>query len=224
MSEGFPFLDIIFFAMIAAFILLRLRSVLGRRTGHERRSPNPLVRRSAEEASDKVVPLPERESAKHAEVSDIGYSSVEGPLTQIKVADPSFDTDHFLAGASGAFKVVVEAFAAGDTARLRPLLSDGVYESFAKAIEERTAAGHTRETALVAIKEATILDAGLERRVAQITLKFVSEQMNVTRDADGDVIEGDPRAAATVTDIWTFERDTRSRDPNWTLVSTRNPH
>lgn len=224
MSEGFPFLDIIFFAMIAAFILLRLRSVLGRRTGHERRSLNPLAPRPTDEASDKVVPLAERESADEPGVIGVGESSVEGALTQIKLADSTFEVDQFLAGAHDAFEVVVDSFAAGDTARLRPLLSDGVYESFAGAIGERARAGHTRETTLVAVKDAAILEARLERRLAQITVKFVTEQVNVTRDADGVVVEGDPDIAGTITDIWTFERDIRSHDPNWTLVSTRSPH
>ncbi|MFQ5957804.1 MAG: Tim44/TimA family putative adaptor protein [Alphaproteobacteria bacterium] len=229
MNEGFQFLDIIFFAMIAAFILLRLRSVLGRRTGHERRPANPLARRRLEDNEDnedKVIRLPDAEApaARGDDFADVGDSALAAGLTQIKLADSSFTREDFLAGARGAFELIVGAYAAGDAKALRPLLADDVYDPFARTISERAAAGHTLETALVSMDGAEIIEAGMNGRTAFVTVRFVSHQINVTRDADGEIVEGDPHDSAEVVDIWTFGRDARSRDPNWKLVATRSPN
>ena len=120
------------------------------------------------------------------------------------------------------FSWIVEAFAKGDSKGLRPLLNDDVYGNFSAAIEARAKAGETLETALVGIKSAEILEARMQGRAAFVTVKFVSEQVNVTRNSQGEVIDGDPARVVTITDIWTFARDTRSRDPNWSLVATRS--
>ena len=226
MNDGFQFLDIIFIAMVAAFVLLRLRSVLGRRTGHERRRPNPLNRNSTETASDKVVQLADKSEQPDpaAAFADIDDSTLVAGLTQIKVADPSFDHKSFLEGAQSAFEIIVEAFAAGDAKALRPLLDDEVYEPFSRSIREREAAGHTLDTTLVSIDRAEFLEAGMNQHTAYITLRFTSRQINVTRDQDGAIVEGDQREAVEVIDIWTFERDTRARDPNWRLAATRSPN
>ena len=117
----------------------------------------------------------------------------------------------------------VGAFAAGDAKALRPLLADEVYERFAQAIRERLEGGRQLETVLVSIDDAEIVEAGMNGRLAFVTVRFVTHQINVTRDADGAVVEGDPQAAIKVTDLWTFEHNTRSRDPNWRLVATRSP-
>ena len=121
-----------------------------------------------------------------------------------------------------AFSWVVEAFAKGDTKTLRPLLNDEVYGNFVAAIENRNKAGETLETVLVGIKSADILEARREGKLAFVTVKFISEQVNITRNRAGEVIEGDPVRVVPITDIWTFARDTRSRDPNWVLVATRS--
>ncbi len=224
MSDGFPIFDIILFAMIAAFLALRLRSVLGRRTGHERRRSDPLAtaRRQQQEAPEKVVKLPKRGRAA------AGATRAETPLaaglTQIKVADPAFDERHFLKGARAAFEMIIGAFAVGDTGALRPLLSDEVYDNFNRAIKERFDNKETLETTLVGIKASEILEARMEDRMAVVTVKFVSEQVNVTRDAKGEIVDGDPAQVSEVVDIWTFARDTRARDPNWVLVATRTPN
>jgi predicted lipid-binding transport protein (Tim44 family) len=146
--------------------------------------------------------------------------SVESGVAQIRSADSSFDPRGFANGARQAFEMIVRAFAQGDTATLRPLLSDEVYEHFTTAIQDRSRARHTLETTLVAIKSSDIVDARLNGRTAEVSVKFVSEQKNVTRDESGQVIDGAPEHVATVTDIWTFARNTRASDPNWTLIGT----
>ncbi len=225
MSDGFAFFDIIFIAMVAAFLILRLRSVLGRRTGEENperwttRTPRSAPA-AAERPNDNVVRLPGRDNGDAAPAAAPAGGPLEAALTQIKVADPNFDPRGFAKGAQAAFEAIVGAFAQGDTAALRPLLADEVYDNFAAAVRERQQAKRTLETTIIAIKSCDVVEARLEGRTAFVTVKFVSEQVNVTRDADGDVVEGDPNAVATVTDVWTFSRNTRARDPNWLLTAT----
>ena len=231
MGSGFQALDIILFAMIAAFILLRLRSVLGRRTGHERRRPDPLTRDAPERADsrrgDNVVELPgpadEKADAEFggadAAVSD---DPVAAGLTQIRIADSGFDPKQFLDGARAAFEMIVQAFAAGDVKTLRNMLNDEVYDRFSGAVTDREKAGETLETTLIGIKAADIIEARVDGRTAFVTVKFTSEQVNVTRGEDGTVVDGDPNHVAEIVDIWTFARNTRARDPNWTLVETRS--
>jgi predicted lipid-binding transport protein (Tim44 family) len=233
MSEGFAYIDILFFAMVAAFIALRLRSVLGRRTGQERRRTGGFLGPSrpngatdGKSASDNVVTLPDRTGAPtetDAAIADLAEGKVKTGLTQIRLADPSFDLTSFLAGARAAFEMIVQAYAAGDKEALRPLLADDVFAGFAGAIDQRRADGHTLDTQLMAIEQAEVTDAGAHGNVARVSVRFTSEQVNVVRDADGKEIDGDPASAQEVVDIWTFERDTGSRDPNWTLVETRTP-
>jgi predicted lipid-binding transport protein (Tim44 family) len=223
------FLDIIFFALVAGFLILRLRSVLGRRTGQENRerwSPRPPARLPPADApaptADNVTPLPLPPRAPQS--SNVVLSGLEGAIGQIKAADPSFDPDQFLGGARAAFEMIVTAYAHGDTAALRPLLSDDVYENFSAAIRGRNDAKQTLETTLIGIKAAEILEARMENRTAFVTVKFMSEQVNVTRNAAGEIVEGDPNRVANVTDVWTFARNSRASDPNWALVQTSESH
>lgn len=227
MGDGIQFLDIILFAAIAAFLVLRLRSVLGRRSGNEQGPKyDPFRKRDAEEAGeDKVISLPDRgpqaETQGAGKVAEAAEGSpLEQGLTQIKMADRSFEPDSFASGAKVAFEMIITAFAGGDTKTLRPLLSNDVFEDFSGAIKTRVDNDETLESTLVGITEADIIEAELQGKTAFVTIKFVSEQINVTRDAKGEVVDGDPGGVATVTDIWTFARNTRSRDPNWTLVAT----
>ena len=232
MGSGFQFVDIIFFALVAAFIILRLRSVLGRRTGHEQRrdpfakpQPGSKVPGPAEAPAEvtqrgDVVQLPRRPGSDAAPPG----SPLAAALTQIKVADPSFDEVAFEKGARVAFEYIVTAFAAGERDKLRPLLNDEVYGNFEAAIVAREAVGQKRETTLVRIKSAEIVEARMEGQTALITAKYASEQINVTRNAQGDVVEGNPDRITEVTDIWTFARNTRSNDPNWILVATDAPN
>ncbi len=221
MSGGFQFLDILVFAMVAAFLLLRLHRVLGRRTGHERPPPEP-VADNDDSGSDTVVNLPDaRRKSERQGRGDTDLSSASG-LTQLKITDPSFSEDGFLEGARGAFEMILNAFAAGDKRQLRGLLDNDVYGQFVAEIDRRNEAGERLETTLVSIILADLVDASVAGRRASVTVKFMSEQVNVTRNADGDVIDGDPSQVATINDIWTFTRDIRSRDPNWQLAETRS--
>jgi predicted lipid-binding transport protein (Tim44 family) len=219
----FPhYADIILFAMIAAFLVLRLRSVLGRRTGNERR--RDMFIRQADEARERVVALGARRPAPPIPPpppsTDAQPASVAAGLARIHSADGGFEPAEFLEGARGAFGIIVEAFAAGDKARLRPLLSDEVFGRFAGAIDERKAAGETMETRIVSVSELDIAEAGLEGTTARVTVKLVTAQVNLLRGPDGKIVDGDPETPVEKADFWSFARDTRSPDPNWVLVAT----
>jgi len=231
--EGFQFLDIIFFAMIAAFLVFRLRNVLGRRTGHQSRPPDNMSQRRQEAEPDaNVIELPDRTAANDEpdfdDDADFEPAASDDPLARgmagIRAADPEFDPASFEEGAKAAFEAIVHAFATADTGTLRALLDDEVYENFEQAIRQRLDAAETLETTVVGIESAEIVEASMSGRNAIVTVAFVSEQVNVTRDADGAAIEGDPTQITDVTDIWTFARNTRSRDPNWKLIETRSPN
>jgi predicted lipid-binding transport protein (Tim44 family) len=226
------YLDILILAMLAAFIIFRLRSVLGRRTGHER-PPSDAFSRSLETDKkpadkksrdrDNVVSLPERDDAKEKPAKE-PTTPLEKGVAAIQAADPSFEENSFLDGAKGAFEMIVTSFAMGDLGKVKGFLAKDVYENFADAVEERLKAKETLETTVVGFKSATLMEAQLVDRTAQVTVKFVSEQINASRDRNGAVIDGDPEKPIDVTDIWTFARDTRSRDPNWALVETSSPN
>ncbi len=240
MGSNFQFIDIIFFAMVAAFLVLRLRSVLGRRNGHEKQFRNPFKPQNKEQASDhpespdddyaddNVVPLSGRDDPDFDDAAEKDRPPEppddDDPLAQglfkIRSADPKFDAEEFVFGARIAFEVIVGAYAAGDAAALKPLLSAEVYANFSQAIRDREQAGETLEDTLVGITSAEIVEANVEDRTLSITAKFVSEQINATRDENGDVVDGNPNAVIDVTDFWTFARDAESNDPNWDLVAT----
>lgn len=225
MNESFQFIDIIFFAMVAAFLVLRLRSVLGRRTGHEQPRPDGLGR-SGEQSSngDNVIDLPDRRRVIPEGPEDpYTGTKIGAGLTQIRLADPAFDSRQFIEGAKAAFEFILGAYAAGDTKALKPLLNAEVLGNFQHAIEARLRAGEALETELIGIKTADLLDAGVHGRDAVITVKFVSEQVNALHSATGEVLEGDPNRVTEVVDVWTFSRDPKSRDPNWHLVATATP-
>jgi len=138
----------------------------------------------------------------------------------VREADQSFDPDVFVGGAKAAHEMIARAFAQGDRAALKPLLSDDVYASFDSAISTREKAGQQMDFSFVGLNQASLEDVGLRGRIAEVTVRFVSELISVTRDAAGAVIDGAAGVVREVTDVWTFARDTRSSDPNWKLVST----
>lgn len=232
MGGGFQFIDIILIAMVAAFFVLRLRSVLGRRDGHDgsgHRDPFKPVPPdgAANDGDDNVISLPDRQAddAEAAKADPNAFATegtVENGLVQIRVADPDFDPNEFLAGARVAFEMILDAYAAGDRKTLQSLLDEGVYAGFEAAIRDREEHDMTVEDTLVGIKASDIVEAYMEGRAANITVKFVTEQVNVTRDAEGMVAEGNPNEVITITDFWTFARDTKARDPNWLLVATHS--
>jgi predicted lipid-binding transport protein (Tim44 family) len=228
----------IIFLALAVFIFLRLRSVLGQRTGRERppydpySAPRDAVRTST---NDNVVTLPPRTAdagPKPAADADAeppanpwkGIAEPGTPiataLDQIVAEDPSFDPKHFLTGGRAAYEMIVTAFAQGDRRNLKNLLAREVYDGFEAAIKDRESRGETAETRFVAIEKADITGAEVKARNAQVTVRFISQLVSVTRDRDGNVIDGNPDKVTDVTDVWTFSRDLGSRDPNWKLVAT----
>lgn len=224
MSGGLGFIDIILFAMLAAFLIYRLGSVLGKRTGNEQERPDLFgsgVKREADQ-EENVISLPERAVEPVDEPEQL-VSSLDEGLVAIRSVDQNFDPGEFAQGANAAFEMIVEGFARGDTETLRNLLSDEVFSNFATAIQEREAANQSHETTIVGVESAEIVEAELDDGTALVTMKYVSEQVNVTRDEDGSVVDGDPIAVLRITDIWTFAREVNSSDPNWALVATRSP-
>lgn len=224
MSDGFHLLDIVFFAMVAAFLVLRLRSVLGRRTGNER-PPQERLRPSPPhgEPQDDAGNVIDLARARRPVPEPAADTPLGQGIAAIRAVDRNFTPESFLAGASRAFEMIVGAYAAGDKRGLRPLLADDVFANFAGAIDQRERAGESLETELVGIRSADLVDVRLVNGQALVTVRFVSEQVNVLRDMQAAVVEGDPGRVVDHIDEWTFARDTRSPDPNWELVATRSP-
>lgn len=219
MGDGSALFEIILFAILAGFLVFKLRGVLGKRTGHEERHSDPFSP-APEKASpsDNVIPLPGRDPG-DAEQPDGELSEA----MRLKMADPSFDEIEFLKGARTAFEWVVDAFAKGDRDGLAPLLTDDLMSAFAGAMDAREQAGETQETTITSFRSALINDVHMDGSVAHVTVEFITDQVKVTRAADGSVVDGDPDKIETVTDLWTFERDIATQDPNWRLVATRVP-
>lgn len=232
--------DIILFALIAIFLVLRLRGVLGNRDGHEggffdrfnreadKTEDSAPVRRGED---DNIIELPGaayEDTSSNVQISKLpaadetfGYEgAVAEGIKAVRAADPSFIPKEFIEGAGMAFEMILNAYARGDLKTLKSLLSQDVYAGFAQAIEDREANGQVLQETLVGIKDAELSETYLDGRDAHVTVKFVSEQISALMDTDGTVIEGDPTKVITATDFWTFARSTKSRNPNWTLVGT----
>ena len=223
----------IIFLVLAGVIFWRLRSVLGQRTGRERppydpySAPDPVRNTSG----DKVIPLPQRtnEPAKAPEATESGDryagivlagSPVAKGLDAIRAVDKSFDVKSFIAGARSAYEMIVTAYAEGDRRALKNLLAREVYDGFESVIRERETRGETAETRFVSIDTTEITAAELRGKIAQLTLRFISQLVSSTRDRNGNGIDGSADKVTSVTDVWTFARDVSSRDPNWKLVAT----
>jgi len=218
MNNGLQFLDILIFAMVAGFLLLRLRRALGRRTGNEQ---PPQLLHDNKEMRDTVVKMPKPGGSADGPSDEEEEPSSGSGLTQVKIADPNFDDNVFLDGAGAAFEIILGAFARGDKVQLRGLLDDTTYQNFLEEIERREGASERLETTLVSMIRTDITEAKMVDASARVTVKFVSEQVNVTRNDADEVVAGDASHVATINDVWTFARDTRSKDPNWQLVETR---
>jgi predicted lipid-binding transport protein (Tim44 family) len=234
MQHVFDIYTIIFLAL-AVFIFLRLRSVLGQRTGRERPPYDPYspARDAVRPApGDKVVALPGRapdtaqKSSEPVEPADRWKgiaepgSAIATGLDAIAREDKSFDAKHFLTGAKAAYDMIVSAYAAGDSRQLKGLLGREVYDGFEGAIKDREQRGEKVESRFVSIDSADLVAAEQRGKTAQVTVRFQSQLVSVTRDKDGNVIDGNPDKVTDVTDVWTFARDVSSRDPNWKLVAT----
>lgn len=222
------YFDIILFALLAAFVVVRLGRVLGRRPGGSRRDSSDLLRRGSRRHEDNVVALPDH--AVQDEVVGIEAVStdpdetlpVAAGIAEIRLQSPGFELRQFLSGARAAYEMVVNAFAAGDRDLLKRLLTREVLDNFTGAIEERQGRGESLETTVVGVDTAEVVDARMAGRLAEVTVKFVSQIVNVVRDRDGNEV-GDDAGVKQVIDIWTFVRDVRSADPNWALAETRSP-
>ena len=242
MSGGFQFYDIIIFALIAVFIILRLRAVLGRRTGQERPNERGLFsssRSRRDEASADIVPIrprkqnndqdPNNEQSEFENLEsdelvsdDKMKPNIRSGLRQIMEADPDFSPKEFVQGARDAFTMIVDAYSEGNTPILRPLLGDEVYDQFSSAISERIEAKNSHDNAVISVDEADIIKAEMVSSKARIAVRFVSKQITATYDFNENLIDGDPDKELTIADIWTFSRNIRSSSPNWLLVETRS--
>ncbi|MUZ72355.1 Tim44/TimA family putative adaptor protein [Agrobacterium vitis] len=222
----------LFFLVAAVLIFWQLRSVLGRRTGNEKPPKDPFAGRpdaaspAAEDA--RVVTLPRRDEAdgEERQTAIDAYAPAGTPLNQqlrqVVEVDPSFVPKEFLNGARMAYEMIVTAFAAGDRKSLKDLLSREVYDGFDAAITEREQRGEVMKSTFVGIDKAEITGAEVRGQEVQITVRLVSQLISATYDSQGAVIEGDAESVGDVNDIWTFARDTRSRDPNWKLIATES--
>ncbi|TKT82799.1 Tim44/TimA family putative adaptor protein [Aquamicrobium sp. LC103] len=221
----------IFFLVAAIVIFLQLRNVLGRRTGNERQPFDPYSSSRQGEAetsssSENVVSLPRRKAGEgenaYAAIEEFAKTGTDlnKGLRAIKDADPSFEPKTFVEGAKMAYEMIVMAYADGDRKTLKNLLSREVYDGFVAAIADRESRSEKIQSSFVGIDKADIVAAEMKGGEAHITLRVVSELISATRDNAGEVIDGDPETVAEVKDVWTFARDTRSRDPNWKLVAT----
>lgn len=223
MSGGFP-IDLLLFGMIAAFLVLRLRGILGRRTGFERppqaeraggpapvaaAKQGPTINGRAEPVTAAARPLPEP------------GSPVAATLMRMQEVDRTFDAQRFLQGAEAAFRLIVAGFAAGDRVQLRALLGDDTYRSFETAIAARETAGETQRSEIRSIERASIEEGALDGTIAHITVRFVSDQIAETLGRDGKPVAG-ADAVAELTDLWTFSRDLSQTDPAWRLTAARS--
>jgi predicted lipid-binding transport protein (Tim44 family) len=238
MNQALDPLNLLILA-VAVVVLWRLKSVLGTRTGYERRhDPYSAAEPSDKKPTlptgdDKVIPMPGRKLPEHGRsapaeeerapvwrgVAEEG-SSLAGELEKISQADREFSVQAFIEGAKIAYEMIVTAFAEGDRKALKPLLSREVFEGFDEAIATREEAGEALETKLVGIEKAELVAASLQGSRATATVRFLSQMISATRNRGGEVIDGDPQRIRDVTDVWTFERDLSSRDPNWWLIAT----
>lgn len=240
MHEPFDISTVVF-AVLAVFVVWKLRSVLGTRTGNERPPFDPFAARrkpgegdpKAQGETGTVIRLPGAADGRASEGTPTSPASgeqwanfvnpetraTEG-LERIRTADPSFSASAFIDGARAAYEMIVLAYAAGDRQALAPLLSTDVLDSFSASIAQREAQGHKVETTFVAMDRSVIEDAQLREQTAQITVRFQPKLITLTRDRDGAVVDGSPDQVSDVTDLWTFARNIDARDPNWRLVAT----
>lgn len=235
--------DIILIGLVAVFLILRLRSVLGKRTGNEQPPardpfappppPPPATPRvgDASSGNDNVVPLPTANApSPRPTLATSGpggiratvMPSASAGVAAIRAADPGFEPLGFTAGARAAFTSIVEAFARGDTATLRPLLDSATFASFEGAIRGRAERKEKAETTLIGFEASDIAAAEMQGTHAAVTVRFVSEQINVVRNDEGQIVDGNPNEVQKVVDLWTFRRDTKSSDPNWQLIKTES--
>lgn len=206
----------VIFAFLALFVLWKLRSVLGERTGVEEK---PNDGRGVFPAPATPLPSSPNDDARWADFAERGGAVWNG-LDAISRAQPGFEPRVFLDGASSAYEMVVQAFSRGDEAVLKSLTSDDVFASFKSALAERNRAGETLATTFVGFNSVKIVEARIERPSALIAVRFDSQFITATHDSAGEVVDGDPNKPSNIIDVWTFARRNDASGPNWTLVAT----
>jgi len=212
--------EIVILAMIAAFLGLRLYSVLGRRAEHEEEPiPQRFDAGDGTKAPKPSLPPGQQTQRPQREFAGVPAATERG-IREIATADRRFDLLPFIDGAKSAYGMILEAFWRGDKAELKELCDDDVYQSFAAAIDAREAAGETLDNRLIRIEETGIHSATLDGRIARIAVRFVADIATVTRDRNGNVIAGSLDDAIESRDIWTFSRDVTAAGPDWLLDET----
>lgn len=217
-ADGGPVTTIVILAMVFLFVAFRLWSVLGRRTGHEQTIARPAEAVPAPIGAGRS--LPDASTPATPARSALVEPRAEAGIRAITIADGSFEAGQFLEGARSAYRMILEAYWRGDVDVLRRLTDDDVHESFASAIDARKVAGEVLDNRLVTIENAVIEQASLTGQTASVTVRFDADIAAVTRDTEGNVIAGSMTDAVPTHDVWTFSRNIRADDPNWTLVET----
>ena len=227
MGSDSALIEVIILAVVAGFLILRLRSVLGKRHGEERSRyedadryvgtrPKPGdTAPVSDSAADNVTPFP------GVPRPNLDAPPPVGPAAKLHALNPSFDSEEFLDGARQAFSMILSAYASGDRETLRGLAHDDVYEPMEAAISDRESRDETLDATVIAIQTAGIDDVEVEGSIARVTVRIKSEQTNVLRNADGQPIDGVTTQIETIVDLWTYERDMHSDDPNWLLIETQ---
>lgn len=208
-------MDLIILALIAGFIIYRLYTTLGEKTGYKGEKKNG--------SSNNVVDFNKKQSTKSSQQkapTEKIAQALRPAIQEITKNDPDFSLKNFTEGATVAFEMVLDAYAAGELKTLKNLLSTDVYKAFKSAIEERTKKGHTLENTLVRVEEVVVKSATLKANKAQLCVRYTTEQVPIVKDQEGEIIDGNPNQIDQVVDTWTFERSIKSRDPNWILIST----
>ncbi|QQG36417.1 MAG: Tim44 domain-containing protein [Micavibrio aeruginosavorus] len=217
--------DLLIYAIVAAGLVFWLRNILGTRHGDERDRPNPFTRPPEDMAKTGVAPAAgptglEPGPGPALERNMAIAEAAQAGLLDVGRADRAFEVSGFLRGAQDAFVMIVEAFARGDRETLKPLLAEPVYKAFLSVIQERESTGQKVSVEIHAIRKSEIIAAKMDRRDAYVTVRFVADETNVLRDAADMILHGNPDRITETIDVWTFVRDTKSREPGWLLIET----
>lgn len=211
--------QLVVMGVIAVVLFLRLRNVLGTRDGFEpSKDDQKEERRGLPRGFEVIDGGPDRDIADHVDIdSDAGKAFVA-----MKAVEPLFSVTEFQSGGRQAYEMILMAFEGDDLETLDQFLADDVYESFESVIKDRQASGLTIDATFVGVKEMKIVDASFDERSkeAEVTLRFIGELTSVVKNAEGEVVEGDPHSTKRQTDVWTFARKMGQNDPNWELVAT----
>ncbi len=223
--------DLIVYFLVAAGLIFWLRSILGTKHGDERDRGAPYLKPNADGSIEPAAPAEKSRLGPEERIAEFlhnpkGSASIDNKtaelgLLDIAKADRNFDIEHFAQAAQDAFVFIVESFAEGDRETLEDLLSPQVYAAFEGAISEREKQNETMHTEITAIKRADIIEAKQDGRTSKITVRFEAEEVSYTKDKDGEIVDGHPERISQMRDIWTFSRETKSRDPRWLLIETR---